>query len=63
MDSPREPPETVPADGDQVACDGDGLAHGHPRVYLHLEADGKVDCPYCGRRFVRRDQAESAGGG
>ena len=59
MDSPREPPETVPADGDEVACDGDG-ALGHPRVFLHLEADGKVDCPYCGRRFVRRERVPGA---
>jgi len=24
----------------------------HPRVYLPIEAAGKVKCPYCGTDFV-----------
>ena len=30
---------------------------GHPRVWLHLDSEGRVDCPYCGRRFVLKDGA------
>ncbi len=51
-DMPTDPPETIEVDQETVACDGNGGALGHPRVYLTLDADGKVDCPYCGRRFT-----------
>jgi len=56
--SPNLPPtatiavETIAVDTTTVACDGGVGAHGHPRVYLNLGHDGKIDCPYCGRRFV-----------
>ena len=36
-------------------CDGSGAvdpALGHPRVYLHIDDNGFVDCGYCDRRFV-----------
>jgi uncharacterized Zn-finger protein len=46
------PPETLFVDGARVACDGDGGALGHPRVYLQMDAAGFVDCPYCDRRFI-----------
>lgn len=45
------PLEIVEVDGETVACDGGDGALGHPRVYLNLGPDGKIDCPYCGRRF------------
>ena len=48
-----EPPEIVTVDEERVACDGGGGALGHPRVFLRVGPDG-VDCPYCGRRFIRR---------
>jgi uncharacterized Zn-finger protein len=35
----------------RVYCDGGG-ALGHPGVYLNIEADGQVVCPYCSRTFV-----------
>jgi len=54
------PPETVEVDKDQVACDGDG-ALGHPRVYLNLGPAGRVDCPYCGKRFVMKEGVAPAG--
>ena len=38
----------------QVVCDGGGEA-GHPRVFLHINAQNWVDCPYCGRSFVLRE--------
>lgn len=53
-----EPVETLEVTEITVACDGGKGALGHPRVYLHME-DGKIDCPYCGRRFVLRDGAKA----
>ncbi len=55
-----QPPETIEVETDRVGCDGGGGALGHPLVYLTMDAAGKVDCPYCGRRYIRR---EGAGGG
>ncbi|MED5395665.1 MAG: zinc-finger domain-containing protein [Pseudomonadota bacterium] len=34
-----------------VACDGGGGSLGHPNVYLHMDNDGCVVCPYCSRRY------------
>jgi len=45
-----------------VGCDGGGGALGHPLVYLRIEADGQVVCPYCSRRFVLADGAQPAHG-
>ncbi|MCX8507099.1 MAG: zinc-finger domain-containing protein [Alphaproteobacteria bacterium] len=36
----------------RFACDGGGGALGHPKIYLDLTRTGRVDCPYCGRRFA-----------
>ena len=55
-----QPFETIPVDGNVVACNGGGGPLGHPRVYLNLAAEGRIECPYCSRLYVRRDQA--AGG-
>ena len=44
--------DIIKTDETRVACDGDGGALGHPRVYLDLGKDGKVECPYCERSFV-----------
>ncbi len=52
-DMKPEPPETIEVNETTVSCDGDGGALGHPRVFLTLDADGKVECPYCDRLFVR----------
>lgn len=35
-----------------VPCDGGGGALGHPRVFLEIDRDGKVCCPYCSRRYA-----------
>ncbi len=48
-------PETIKVTENKVACDGDGGALGHPRVYLTLGKDGKIDCPYCDRLFILKD--------
>lgn len=33
--------------GEVIACDGDSDSSGHPKVYLHLDIEGKAICPYC----------------
>ena len=53
-----KPPEIIETDKDRVGCDGGDGALGHPLVYLTMDASGKVDCPYCGRRFIRRYSAK-----
>lgn len=54
-----EAPETNLVDGPSVDCDGGG-ALGHPLVFLTFGQSGRIDCPYCGRKFAR--QPASAGG-
>ncbi len=50
------PTELIYVDQERVACDGGDGAMGHPMVYLHIDHDeGHIDCPYCGRRFILRD--------
>ena len=49
------PPETIRTKSLRVMCDGSGAvvpALGHPRVYLHIDDNGFVDCGYCDRRFI-----------
>jgi uncharacterized Zn-finger protein len=43
-----------------VGCDGGGGALGHPLVYLRIEREGEVVCPYCSRRFVLAGDPETA---
>jgi uncharacterized Zn-finger protein len=47
-------PEIVETDNTRNACDGDGGALGHPRVYLEMGDETSVECPYCDKRFVLR---------
>jgi len=53
--------ETITVARKGVGCDGGGVL-GHPKVYLNLGEDGETACPYCGRRFVFRDDGMSGGG-
>jgi len=46
------PPETITVDSTRIACDGDEGPLGHPRVWLQMGAEGRVDCGYCDRRFI-----------
>jgi uncharacterized Zn-finger protein len=48
-------PETVYSESSRVACEGEGGALGHPRVWLQMGAEGFVDCGYCDRRFILVD--------
>ncbi len=45
-----------------IACDGGGGPLGHPRVFLTMDDDGRVVCPYCSRTFVLAEGAESPAG-
>jgi uncharacterized Zn-finger protein len=45
-------PEVVVVRSKRVACDGDGGALGHPRVWLEMGDANFVECLYCDRRFV-----------
>ena len=55
-------PETIEVATNDVSCDGDGGALGHPRVYLKISARGWVECPYCDRRFVLAGGTRPAAG-
>jgi len=55
-----EAPETIEVETATVACDGGG-ALGHPRVYLRLNAEGWIECPYCDRKFVLKPGAHATG--
>jgi uncharacterized Zn-finger protein len=48
-----QPFETIYVAENVVACNGGGGPLGHPLVYLNLSAEGKVECPYCSRLFIR----------
>lgn len=45
-------PETVAVESHETSCDGGGGALGHPKVFLTLGANGSIQCPYCGKRFI-----------
>jgi uncharacterized Zn-finger protein len=47
-----QPFETIYVDTQVVACNGGGGALGHPRVYLNLGPDHRVECPYCSRLYI-----------
>ncbi|HXZ67932.1 MAG TPA: zinc-finger domain-containing protein [Alphaproteobacteria bacterium] len=49
-----EPPEIIYVASTRVACDGGQGALGHPRVYLEMGEEDRVECPYCDRLYVYR---------
>ncbi len=48
---------TVPADTDQVYCDGGVGPLGHPRVWYSFNGRDSVECAYCDRLFVKESAA------
>ncbi len=38
----------------EVMCDGaaSNETPSHPRIYLHIQNDERVECPYCGKMFI-----------
>ena len=60
--SPRDstqPVETIYVDDHRVACDGGGGALGHPKVWYEMGDEGKVECLYCGRVYIKKDGADA----
>lgn len=57
-----QPFETIYIDTMVAACNGGGGALGHPKVFLNLAADGKIECPYCSRLFVHQSHKAAAQG-
>ncbi len=49
-----EPPEIIYVASKRVACDGGQGALGHPRVFLEMGEEDRVECPYCDRLYVYR---------
>jgi uncharacterized Zn-finger protein len=45
-------PEILRVKTKTVSCDGGEGALGHPRVYLTMDSEGKVECGYCDRLFL-----------
>ena len=56
------PYETIYINETVAACNGGDEPLGHPRVFLNLGRDGKVECPYCSRLFVNRTMQGSGAG-
>ena len=58
-----QPFETIYVETDTVACNGGGGALGHPKVYLNLGPEGRIECPYCSRLYIhttKRGEAKAA---
>jgi uncharacterized Zn-finger protein len=57
--------ETIETDEMVAACaggaGGGGDPLGHPKVYLNLAPEGRVECPYCSRLFVNRAIVRASG--
>lgn len=51
--------ETVSVTTDKIVCDGNGGALGHPRIYMTMGRAGRIDCPYCGKRYVKSKAANA----
>ncbi|HIN91221.1 MAG TPA: zinc-finger domain-containing protein [Alphaproteobacteria bacterium] len=56
-----DPIETILVDDYTVACDGGEGPLGHPMVHLKVGPVSGIDCPYCGRRYVLRDDSSTDG--
>jgi uncharacterized Zn-finger protein len=57
---PTPAPEVIVVEKRRIACDGDGGALGHPRVFLEMGTAQHVECPYCDRKYVLSRQAAEA---
>ena len=54
--------DTVIVEQSSVSCDGGGGPLGHPRVYLEMDDNGEVVCPYFPRVFKLAEGAAHAAG-
>lgn len=53
-----KPTEIIHTHESRVGCDG-GDKMGHPLVYLVVPHHRDVQCPYCSRLFVWRDEGDA----
>ncbi len=60
MSNPTPAPEVITVHKRRIACDGDGGALGHPRVFLEMGQGEEVECPYCDRKYVLAKDAVEA---
>jgi uncharacterized Zn-finger protein len=44
----------VPANADQVKCDGGNGPMGHPVVWYAFDGRDRVECGYCDRLFLKK---------
>ncbi|SCA55459.1 conserved hypothetical protein [Candidatus Terasakiella magnetica] len=58
-----KPEEIIEVETASVACDGDGGAAGHPRVFLTIQQEhsNEVVCPYCSRHYVLKEGVQLHG--
>lgn len=54
-------PEIRVVKSKSVACDGGEEVLGHPKVYLNMGDEGRVECPYCDALFVLKDGPHDKG--
>jgi len=54
-----EPPEIIYVASRRVACDGGLGALGHPRVYLEMGEEDRVECGYCDRLYIYKPDRAS----
>ena len=55
-----EAEQTIRVETASVRCDGGGEPLGHPAVYLKFKGEAEIVCPYCSRRFILAEGAETA---
>ena len=59
--TPSPAAQTIFTNDGRVACNGGGGPLGHPQVWLALDGDRQVICPYCSRHFAAASrQAEDS---
>lgn len=44
----------IPADADEVKCDGGNGPLGHPLVWYTFDGQNEVECGYCDRLFLKK---------
>ncbi|MBP9829184.1 MAG: zinc-finger domain-containing protein [Proteobacteria bacterium] len=49
--------ESITVHEKEVMCDGttNNQPPSHPRVYLHVQDDNRIECPYCRKIFIYDD--------
>ncbi len=53
-----EPFEVITVDTDRGRLRWRRRRLGHPKVYLNLGEEGRVECPYCSRLYVLAEGAK-----